>query len=264
MIVKIDSTSNQIYKSIKKLATHSGRKKSGLFVLEGLRSVNDAVKNNADIQYVVFCEDTPQIEFKKPIKTYVFSKKLFNELKFTVNSQGVLAVVKYSVYTCDYLFNSPDFEQMSKIVYLDGVQDPGNLGTIVRTCDAMGVDALILGDGCADLYNPKTIRSTMSSIFNLPVYFDNDTNETFEKFKMSSYKITGTFLDADKYIYDADLTGKCVIVMGNEANGISRSIEQMCNNKVKIYMKGKAESLNVATACAVVLYEQLRQSTMIE
>ncbi len=262
MIIKIESAANAVFKNIKKLATHSGRKKNDMFVVEGLRSVSDAVKNGAEVECVVFCEDTPVIEFDKPLKTYMFSKKLFDELKFTVNSQGVLAVVRFDVHGKEDLFKNSNFNNIKNIVYLDAVQDPGNLGTIIRTCDAMGVDALVLGDGCADPYNPKTVRSTMASIFNVPLYFDDDSTYTLKKLNSSGFKITGTFLSGDSYIYNSDLTGKNVIVMGNEANGISHNIEDMCNNKVKIPMSGGAESLNVATACAIILYEQYRQNNI--
>lgn len=260
MLVKIESTSNGIFKNTKKLATHSGRKKSGLFVIEGLRSVKDAIKNGASVEYVVVCEGAEYTELFENQKVYMFSKKLFDELKFTVNSQGVLAVVKSPENTVNNLINGCDFNKIKKAVYLDAVQDPGNLGTIVRTCDAMGVDALILGEGCADLYNPKVVRSTMASIFNIPVYSDNSKEETFKKFNDAGFKIAGTFLSAEKYIYNTDLKGKCLIVMGNEANGISTEVESMCNLKVKIPMSGNAESLNVATACAMILYEQYRQN----
>lgn len=260
MLVKIESTSNTIFKNTKKLATHSGRKKSGMFVIEGFRSVCDAIKNGALIEYIVVCEDAVNIELFENQKTYMFSKKLFDELKFTVNSQGVLAVVKYVENTAQELISSHKFKNMQRLVYLDAVQDPGNLGTIVRTCDAMGVDALILGEGCADLYNPKVVRSTMASIFNIAVYYDTDKNATFKKLNDAGFKIAGTFLTAEKYIYNTNLTGKCLVVMGNEANGISPQIESMCNLKVKIPMSGNAESLNVATACAMILYEQYRQN----
>ncbi len=260
MLVKIESTSNSIFKNTKKLATHIGRKKSGLFVIEGFRSVNDAVKNGALVEYIIVCEDSQYTELFESQKVYMFSKKLFDELKFTVNSQGVLAVVKSPENTVSDLLKSTDFNKIQKAVYLDAVQDPGNLGTIVRTCDAMGVDALMLGEGCADLYNPKTVRSTMASIFNIPVYFDDLKEETFKKFNDAGFKIAGTFLSAEKYIYNADLTGRCLIVMGNEANGISPEVEGRCNLKVKIPMSGNAESLNVATACAMILYEQYRQN----
>ena len=152
-----------------------------------------------------------------------------------------------------------DFAKCNNIVYLDSVTDPGNMGTILRTCDAMGADCVILSKGCVDIYNPKVVRATMSSLFNGPVLFD--TNEDLlTQLRQCGFLIAGTVLDGSVVSFDSDLRRKTVIVMGNEANGISETVREMCDFKIKVPMTGGAESLNVAVCCAMLLYEKLRQN----
>lgn len=264
MTLKIESTSNNVFKNIKKLASHSGRKKAGQFVIEGYRSVKDAILNNAPVVFAAIAESAPQSEREffdglKNVKKYIFADKLFAELKFTVNSQGILAVAEYKEKNTNEMFEDTDGTikcRYKNLVYLDNVRDPGNMGTVIRTCDAFACGAVILSEGCADIYSPKVIRSTMSSIFNIPVFFDSDPNNTFAMLKKCGYEVYGTFLSANKYICDIPIDEKSVLVMGNEANGISEQIEKLCTQKIKIPMSGRAESLNVATACSVAVYER--------
>lgn len=255
MIKYIESSSNEIYKNTKKLLMSKERKKASLFITEGYRSVCDSIKHNADIRYIIISEKYDLECFEDKFTVYKMSEKLFREISSTVNSQGILAVVGF-VHNADSDFK---YDNSKTLVYLDSVTDPGNMGTILRTSDAMGVDGVILSKGCVDLYNPKVVRATMASIFNVPIYLDEDY-KLLKKLKQNGYLILGTFLDADVYSYDADFTKKTVIVMGNEANGISNELEKLCDIRVKVPMKGNAESLNVATCCAMVLYENMRQN----
>lgn len=247
----ISSTKNEIFRVISKLYTPKYRKQYNQFVLEGERLVNDAFKNGADIDFVVICEEydgkIPQHD-----NVYVFDKKLFNELKDTVNSQGILAVAKINKKV-DF-----NFDTSKTVVYLDCVCDPGNMGTIIRTCDAAGVDAIVLSKGCVDIYNPKVVRSTMASIFNVPII---DDDNTLMNLKDEGFSLAGTYLGAEKSIYDIDFSKKCVIIIGNEANGISDEVLSICDQKIIIPMIGKCESLNAAVSCAVCVYEALRQKT---
>ncbi|MBE7037467.1 MAG: RNA methyltransferase [Ruminococcaceae bacterium] len=245
----ITSTQNEIFKHISKLYLAKHRKVMGEFVLEGERLVNDAHKNNADINFLVVCESYNG-KFPEGVKTYTFSNKLFNELKDTVNSQGILAVAKMNKK------ESFDFESARTIVYLDLVCDPGNMGTIIRTCDAAGVDAVVLSKGCVDIYNPKVVRSTMSSLFNVNII--NDDN-TLLKLKDMNFSLIGTYLGAKKSVYDIDFSKKSVIIIGNEANGISDEVITLCDEKIIIPMVGKCESLNAAISCGICVYEALRQ-----
>lgn len=247
--VKIESSSNAVFKQTKKLLKRSERKKTGLFIIEGERIVNDAVKKGARVEYLVVSEfyggSVPE-----GIKTYVLADRLFDELKETVNSQGIAAVVNYTQKKTDEI----NYEKYGCYLYLDCVADPGNMGTIIRSAEAFGADGIILSDGCVDVYNPKVIRSTMSALFDVDLYCGNE--ETIKKFLQNGFEIAGTFPTDAEYSYECDYSDKCVIVMGNEANGICDKISALCTKKVTIPMTKFTESLNVSVACGIMLYER--------
>ena len=252
MITEIISSSNNLFKNTKKLLNSQERKKVKKFIVEGYRIVSDAVRHKADIDYIVVSSDYSNTTFEDKYKVYRMDKKLFSQISDTVNSQGIIAVVNYPQNV------NPEYKNLESIVYLDGVSDPGNMGTILRTCDAMGVDAVIVSKGCVDIYNPKVVRSTMASLFNVPVVYD--TNEDMlDELKENGYTVVGTILDGSDTIFNCDLTQKTVIVMGNEANGISEKVRNKCDVRIRIPMTGGAESLNVAVCCSMVLYERMRQ-----
>ena len=248
----ITSTSNSLIKHIKKLQTKKAyRHECGEFVIEGLRQVFDA----ADMcKTVLVSEDFDTKLPAFPCTVETVSAHIMESVSETKNPQGILAVAKISTVSEEELI-----QENGLYIFCDSVQDPGNLGTIIRTADAAGADGVILGNGCADLFNPKTVRSTMSSLFNVPICIPEDSKKTFEYFKTHGVKIFGSTPHTEKLIYDEDFTGPSMLVLGNEANGISDELLTMCDACVKIPMVGSAESLNVATAGAVLIYEALRQ-----
>lgn len=251
----IDSASNKLIKNTKKLLTRSGRKESGKFIIEGRRLVYDALENGAAVDYILFEQGTEQFD-SNGVPVYELSHKAYSALKSTVNSQGVMAVV-----------NIPDEGELTLAetdkclyIYLDGVSDPGNMGTIIRTADACGVNGVILSENCVDVYNPKVVRSTMASIFNVPIYFDDSKRTVLKKMNECKINIISGSLQGDNSIYDVDFKSRCAIVVGNEANGITDEVIDLSTMLVKIPIIGKAESLNAAVACAVMAYESLRQN----
>ncbi len=248
----IDSTSNKIVKHTKKLLDRSGRKEHKQFVIEGKRLVCDAICNGADIEYALF-EQGADISFADKICTHELSHKAFSVLKTTVNSQGVLAVVNMPEH-CEFDVTG------SFYIYLDGIADPGNMGTIIRTADACGAEGIILSENCVDIYNPKVVRSTMASIFNVPVFFDDSERNILKKLCNHGVDIISGSLQGNKSIYDVDFKKKCAVVIGNEANGINDEVIKLSTELIKIPIVGKAESLNAAVACAVMAYERLRQN----
>ncbi len=253
MRTKIESASNEFFRHLKKLHTPKERTKTSRYLAEGLRAVSDAIKNKADIYAIVLCEGVDfDIDFGSA-RVYELSKKLFEEVKLTVNSQGILAVINYKLNDASCL----DVKSAKSYLYLDSVTDPGNMGTILRSADAFGTDGVILSKGCVDIFNPKVVRSTMASLLNVPVYIDTDPDNTFESLKNAGFDIVGTFPKATIASCDYQYKPKTVLVMGNEANGISDKIKESCTAKITIPMTGNAESLNVATATAVMLYEIL-------
>lgn len=250
----IDSISNKIVKNTKKLFERSGRREQHRFIIEGRRLVADAILSGADIEYILIEEG---VDFSAgDIESHVLSGKAFSSLKTTVNSQGILAVVK--------IYERREFTvkdgKRCFYIYLDGVSDPGNMGTIIRTADACGADGVILSRNCVDVYNPKVVRSTMSSIFNIPLYFDDEDRYIINRLRSAKVSVISGSLEGDKSLYDIDFTGRCAIVIGNEANGITDEIISMSDELIKIPIPGKVESLNAAVACAVISYEALRQN----
>lgn len=245
---KIESSSNSIIKQTKKLLTSSGRKKLGLFILEGERLVCDAVSVGADIEYVLVSESFDKDKILSSVKTYEIPDKLFNELKTTVNTQGILAVARYS------LLNAYDID-LSKgtYLYLDSISDPGNMGTIIRSANAFGIDGIILSAGCTDVFSPKVLRSTMSGIFTVKLY--KDDGNVLKTLSENDFDILGTFPNGKFTPRSFAYGDKCVIVMGNEANGICCEVEKYCTHRVTIPMTNDAESLNVSVACGIMLYE---------
>lgn len=251
MYNKIESSSNEFYRHLKKLQTRREREKSSQYLAEGSRAVYDAIKNKADISSIVVCEGFKPDADLSSFKVYELSKKLFEDAKLTVNSQGILAVINYKLN--DAL--SMDLEKNQNILYLDCVSDPGNLGTILRSADAFGADAIVLSNGCVDVFNPKVVRSSMASLLNVPIYTDKSGTGFLEKLKSNGYDIVGTFPRGSELSSNHKYIAKTALVMGNEANGISPEVADFCTSEVKIPMLGNTESLNVATACAVMLYE---------
>lgn len=255
MRTKIESNSNSIYKNTKKLLSAHDRKKARLFIAEGLRLVSDAVRRGADLKYIMVRRGYDGEDFSQMFRTYELDEKLFDSISSTVNSQGIIAVAAYPTPDSEKLFD----ESVRTVVYLDSVCDPGNMGTILRSADAFGADAVVLSKGCADIYSPKVVRSTMASLFAIPAYADDADFSLLRRLGASGFKVCGTFPDGDVYCQDADLAGRTVIVMGNEANGICEKTAQLCTERIKVPMAGAAESLNVAVCCSVMLYERLRQ-----
>lgn len=249
------SSSNEKIKHIKKLFKKREREKSGEFIIEGKRSVTDAIANGADISYIIFCEgDSPL--FDGSISQFSTDKKTYSEITDTESPQDMLAVAKIKPCSEDDILSGA----YDLLVLCDRVQDPGNAGTIIRTADAAGSSAVVLSPGCADLYNPKVIRSTMSSVFNLPILKDGDLLSLIPILKKKGYRIfCGALKNDSVSLFDADFRGKCAIVIGNEGSGASEEVISMCE-AVKIPMRGKAESLNASVSAGILMYEILRQN----
>ena len=179
------------------------------------------------------------------------TKNLFDTITDVKTPQGIIAVVeKRNSSEVDY---SQDI-----IIALDGVQDPGNLGTIIRTADSANLNQIIISKDSADPYNPKVVRSTMGAIFRVNVIEAEDLKEELKKAQENKFKIMITALDTKKSIYKADFNKK-IIVIGNEANGVSKEVQTMADEKVIIPMLGKTESLNASVAASIMIYEYVRR-----
>ncbi|MBE6070756.1 MAG: RNA methyltransferase [Clostridium butyricum] len=257
-MIFIESKDNNLFKETKKLKERKNRNKNNKYIIEGFRLVEEAFKANLPIEYLIVTkEDNEKMDtyigkyLNSSIKIYLMSDSLFKELISTEQPQGIVAVasMKDNILKDDGSF----------YLLCDKVQDPGNLGTIIRTAHAAGVDGIILTKGTVDIYNDKTVRATMGSLFYLPVVYDDDNLSLIKSLKEKDFKIVVTSLDTDKDFYEEDLKGKVVLTVGNEGNGVSDEVYELADTKVKIPMPGNAESLNVAVASSIIMYEKVRQ-----
>lgn len=256
----ITSKDNELVKHIRKLKDKKFRDENNEYVVEGVRLVEEAVKENAKIKQIIVCEDTTKtyeipthimLEIAKYECIYV-SDKVFNLITQVTNPQGIMAIIEKDTANVQI-----DYTQ-DIIVTLDDVQDPGNLGTILRTVDSIGLNQIIVSKGTADAFNAKVVRSTMGAIFRIKIIEVEDLTKAIKDMKKHHFKLMVTSLQTDNSIYDINFNKK-IIVIGNEANGVSKEIQEMADEKAKIPMLGRTESLNASVATGVVLYEYVRQ-----
>lgn len=249
------SRENRLVKEAIKLKQRKFREKEGLFIIEGIRFIEEAIKSKS-IKYILYSSKVYETKgyekiLNSDIEKYEISNEILKELSDTENPQGAVGIVYKKSWNLDDIKND-------LIVICDCIQDPGNLGTIIRTCDA-AKGAVVVVKGSVDVYNSKTLRSTMGSIFHIPVLFYEDFEILIKDLKKRGYSIFAGSLDADKYIYDVDFRKKSAIIVGNEANGILNEHLKYVDEKVKIPILGEAESLNASIAAGIIIYEFVRQ-----
>ena len=256
----ISSKENEVIKNIRKLKEKKYRDIENSYVIEGIKLIKEAIAENANIKQIIMCEDyTDNLELDKDtlfeIAKYnliYVTRNIINLITDVKTPQGIIAVIEKNnnIEQIDY---SQDI-----IVALDGVQDPGNLGTILRTADSANLKQIILSKNCADPYNPKVVRSTMGGIFRINIIEVEDLENSLKQMKKNNFKVMVTSLDTEKSVYDVDYSKK-VIVIGNEANGVSKEVQDMADEKVIIPMLGKTESLNASVAAGIMIYEYVRR-----
>ncbi|MCX7708652.1 MAG: 23S rRNA (guanosine(2251)-2'-O)-methyltransferase RlmB [Clostridia bacterium] len=261
----ITSNQNPIVKEIKSLKEKKIREEKRQFFIEGIRFVEEALKEDCDISSIVVSERFPQTkgaEFllngihQAGVKYHMLSDKIFREISDTENPQGILAVIKMKEVRVENVL-----QQQGLFILLESIQDPGNMGTIIRTADAAGVNGIILSKGCVDIYNPKVLRSTMGSIFHVPVCQTENFEDTLQILKEKGIKILAAHLKGQTNYFDQDMKDRVAIIIGNEANGISDEVAALADVLVRIPMPGKAESLNASIAAGLLIYETVRQQT---
>ena len=247
----ISSPKNEKIKDLVKLQTAKGRKKAGMYLLEGEHLVEEAIKERAQIKLIVVTsnrlEDYENLLAQTDVQVLVVSQDVFHKLSMTETTQGILAVVE--------IVKQEILPHKGHLIVLDAVQDPGNLGTIVRTADAAGFDAVVLGTGTVDLYNDKVLRSMQGSHFHIPV-FQVNLQEYLPILKEKGVQVAVTALHRNSNDYSV-LQGATdvAIVVGNEGQGVSNDVIEIADVVVTIPMFGKAESLNVAIASALLMYK---------
>ncbi len=246
----ITSKDNEIIKNIKKLKEKKYRLDS--YIVEGIKMVKEAINENQEIALIAIREDF-KIDFDtKKIKIVIISNKIFNDISDVKTPQGILAVIKKNQ-------NNQIETNQEYILALDSLQDPGNMGTIIRTADSANINQIIINKTTVDPYSPKVIRSTMGAIYRTNIIEVEDLKATLKEMKLKGFQIITTDLKATQSIYDINYNNKTVVVIGNEANGVSQEILQTADKKVIIPMLGKTESLNASIAASIMIYEYVRQ-----
>lgn len=246
----ITSKDNEIIKNIKKLKEKKYRLDS--YIVEGIKMVKEAINENQEIALIAIREDF-KIDFDtKKIKIVTISNKIFNDISDVKTPQGILAVIKKNQ-------NNQIETNQEYILALDSLQDPGNMGTIIRTADSANINQIIINKTTVDPYSPKVIRSTMGAIYRTNIIEVEDLKATLKEMKLKGFQIITTDLKATQSIYDINYNNKTVVVIGNEANGVSQEILQTADKRVIIPMLGKTESLNASIAASIMIYEYVRQ-----
>ena len=256
----ISSKDNELVKNIKKLKDKKYRDLENVYIVEGIKMVKEAILENASIKQIIICDDCEKSDLISKEMMYEIAKydciyvtnKIFKYITEVQTPQGVMAIIEKNNKDKEINYNE------DIIVALDDIQDPGNLGTILRTVDSIGLSQILVSKGTADPYNPKVVRSTMGAIYRVKVIECDNLKETLKEIKKNKFKILVTSLDDSKSVYDIKYYKK-VIVIGNEANGVEEEIVKLADEKIKIPMLGKTESLNASVAAGIILYEYVRQ-----
>ena len=256
----ITSKDNELIKKIKKLKEKKFRDEENVYLVEGTKMLKEAIDEKANIHTIVVCEEcikdnTIEKELLYEIAKYeciYVTEKVFKSITDVTNPQGVLAVIEKKNNS-----NNINFDE-DIIIILDGIQDPGNLGTILRTVDSIGVKQIIVSKDTVDSYNPKVVRSTMGASFRINVIETENLIDTIKEIQKNGYEVIATSLETNNSIYDIDFMKKAIII-GNEANGISKEVQDVSDIKVKIPMLGKTESLNAGVAAGIMMYEYVRK-----
>ncbi|EUJ24677.1 TrmH family RNA methyltransferase [Listeria grandensis FSL F6-0971] len=245
----IKSTKNDRVKNWRKLQTKKGRQQEFSYLVEGFHLVEEALRQDGLVTELIVAPNVkiPEEWNTANLPVFYVNKEVATSISETITDQGIFAVVKMEDPEIMMLFGK-------KFLLLDGVQDPGNVGTLIRTADAAGYDAVVLGRGSADLYNPKVIRSTQGSHFHIPVLQANLLN-WIERLEEDGVPIFGAVLDdtATK-LQDTEPGETLALVVGNEGNGIQVELQTRLTHKVYIPIYGASESLNVAVAAGILMY----------
>lgn len=239
------------------------RNEMGLFVLEGSRIIADAVKEKLDLHsaYITaeainkYPETASLLYSALGDKVYEISDDIASRLCDTKGSQGVFAISR----TLDKSSSWDKINNGKKFIILQNLQDPGNVGTILRCADAVGIDGVFITGASCDIYNPKIVRSTMGSMFRLPVCDDLSYNEVISLLKERSVKTLASVIDTDAdSVRGYGFPEKCAVVIGNEGNGLSREEALLCDERITIKMSGNINSLNAAMAAGIILWEMTK------
>ena len=259
----VTSKDNQWVKEWRTLSSDTKRRReSGKFVIEGTRLCGDALRSGVRCETVLYTADA-RSRYVDVVESLIgqsdnaveIAPSLARAMGDTTNPQGVFCIVN----ALDNSYNLSKIDTMGFYGALEDIQDPGNLGTIIRTAEAMGLSGLLLSDGCCDVYNPKVLRGSMGGVFRLPLWQVGNMTDAVAALNQKGLVTCACVVDADaEAVHTAGMGRGCVAVIGNEGNGLRRETVAACSKRVTIPMSGRAESLNASMAAGIVLWEMTR------
>ncbi len=263
MLIRITSGDNSRIRLVRKLATRKGRAAEGRFAVEGRNLVTEVLEKDLDVDFIMIpagaaddapdfirkCIDSPDVTVcEVPVRE-------FAGLTDAENGIGMLAVVRLREYGPDILDGlRPD----DNVLVLDRIQDPGNMGTLIRTAVAAGYKAIVAMSGTVDIYSPKVLRATAGMVFEIPVIYVPDNDALMGMLGRSGRRIVVTDVNGGVPYYEEDLSRGIALIIGNEGSGVSDTLMETADVRVTLPMKGRIESLNAAVAAAILMYEAVR------
>lgn len=256
----INSLDNKAVKYAASLLQKKNRDREKRFLVEGLKSIEAA---DSDLIEIVFIDSAKQDCYKNVISNpeincCLVDQRIMRKICDTDSPQGIAAIVNKPITDLDTLFKAQGL-----LILLDRITDPGNMGTIIRSAWALNAGGILVSEGCVDVFSPKVIRATMGGIFNVPIA-GNIENEQLSLCKDQGYQLICTDIQAAQSFYEVDYTDRKILVIGNEAAGVSEEIKSMCEEFIKIPINPTADSLNAAVACAIILQEAFRQRSNVQ
>lgn len=245
------------------LKTKKHREESKRFLIEGLRLCEEVLDSHYEVETALFCarelhsdrgQELIETLRRRGIPTLEFSHKDLKHISETVQSQGIICVVKNAVFDLKKISEKPP----GVFLAVDEINDPGNLGAIIRTANWFGAKAIFLSENSVELTNPKVVRASMGGLFHLPIFENCAVNEIIDKLRAEGYAIWVADANSDVDYRHADFGERNVLVLGNESEGVKREIVKMADGTLSIPKRGKGESLNVAVAAGILLAEMTR------
>ncbi|MBQ6314018.1 MAG: RNA methyltransferase [Mogibacterium sp.] len=260
MLIRIASQDNSRIRLIRKLQTRKGRTAEGRFACEGINMVSEAIRRDLDIDFIMVPEGAcfgliDECIAADDITVCEVPEGIFNKLTDAENGVGILAVVRMPHTDIQAIDSLPGG---SNVLVLDRIQDPGNMGTMIRTAVAAGYSMIIAVKGTADVWSPKVLRSTAGMVFDIPIAYVSGPEELSTVLRRAGKRIVVTDPAGGRPYYEEDLRSNVALVIGNEGNGISDEVMDLADVRVTLPMKGETESLNAAVSAAILMYEAVR------
>ena len=272
MLIRIESSDNSRVRLVRKLATRKGRTAEGRFVIEGLNLCREAVLRSLDIDFIMVPDNwehaggsedlsglrafTEKCIADPGLRVCTVPARIFADITDAKTGIGIAAVLKMPDADLSVVSRIPSD---ANILVLDRIQDPGNMGTMIRTAVAAGYGMIIAAKGTVDIYSAKVLRATAGMIFEIPIVYAGSTEELADVLRTSGRRIAVTDPSGGRPYYEEDLSRNTALVIGNEGNGVSDEIMALADIRVTLPMKGSIESLNAAVSAAILMYEAVRR-----